>query len=136
MCPDGTQYRQVSPDAPDATTYGAWVQDAQGAQHFESRLGQSGHLSVSDACHLYAHVPWRTHNSIAESSTTTALITNLIARDRCARFQLHSGINDVSVVSDLMKSLPLVRVVFIYTLGIPELNGRFLHKCCADPGSD
>jgi len=85
MCPDGTQYRQGSPDAPDATNCGAWVHDAQGAQDVESRLEESGHnLSVSDAGRLYAHVPWRTHNSIAESSTTKAPISNLIARDHCA----------------------------------------------------
>jgi len=31
VCLDGTQCRQGSLDAPDATRYGAWVQDAQDA---------------------------------------------------------------------------------------------------------
>jgi len=57
MCPDGTQYRQGTPDAPDATRSGAWVQDAQDAQDVESRLGESGcNMSVSDAGHLFADV--------------------------------------------------------------------------------
>jgi len=51
MCPDGTKCRQGSPDAPDATSWGAWVQDA------ESRLGESGrNTPVSDAGHLFADV--------------------------------------------------------------------------------
>jgi len=55
MCPDGTQYRQGSPDAPDATRCGAWVQDALDAQDVESSLGESGRdVSVSDAGHLFA----------------------------------------------------------------------------------
>ena len=57
MCPDGTQYSQGTPDAPDATRCGAWVQDAQDAQDVESRLGESGcNMSVSDAGHLFADV--------------------------------------------------------------------------------
>jgi len=57
MCPDGTQCRLGSPDAPDATRYGAWVQDAQDAQDAESRLGESGcNTTVSDAGHLFADV--------------------------------------------------------------------------------
>jgi len=57
MCPDGTQYRQGTPDAPDATRSGAWIQDAQDAQDVESRLGESGcNMSVSDAGHLFADV--------------------------------------------------------------------------------
>ena len=57
MCSDGTQYRQGTPDAPDATRCGAWVQDAQDAQDIESRLGESGcNMSVSDAGHLFADV--------------------------------------------------------------------------------
>ena len=39
----------------------------------------------------------------------------------------YAGIKEVSVASKLMKSLTLVRVVFIGTLAIPELDGRFLH---------
>ena len=35
-----------------------------------------------------------------------------------------------------MKSLTLVRVVFIDTLAIPELDGRFLYNHCSDPGFD
>jgi len=57
MCLDGTQCRQGSPDAPDATRYGTWVQDAQDAQDAESRLGESGrNTTVSDAGHLFADV--------------------------------------------------------------------------------
>jgi len=73
---------------------------------------------------------------MADSSTTTALILNLIARDRLARRQLRSGIKDVCVASKLMKSMTLVRVVFIDTLALPELDVRFLHDCTADSGSD
>ena len=36
----------------------------------------------------------------------------------------------------LRKSLTLVRVVFINTLAIPQLDGRFLHNHCSDPYSD
>ena len=63
MCLDGTQCRQGSPDAPHATRYGAWVQDAQDAQDSqdtqdaESRLGESGHnATMSDGGHLFADV--------------------------------------------------------------------------------
>ena len=57
MCPDGTQCRPGSLDAPDATRCGAWAQDAQDA---ESRLVESGcNTTVSDAGHLFAdEVPW------------------------------------------------------------------------------
>jgi len=55
---------------------------------------------------------------MSDSSTTTAPILNPIAGDRCARRQLRSGIKDVSVASELRKSLTLVRVVFIDTLAI------------------
>jgi len=55
MCPDGTQSRLGSPNAPDATRCGAWVQDAQDAQDAESRLGESKYnTTVSDAGHLFA----------------------------------------------------------------------------------
>ena len=58
MCPDGTQCRQGSPDAPDATRYGVLVQDAQDAQDAGSRLGESGRNTTgSDAGHLFADVP-------------------------------------------------------------------------------
>jgi len=57
MCPDGTQCRLGSPDVPDATRCGAWVQDAQDAQDAESRLEESGcNTTVSDAGHLFADV--------------------------------------------------------------------------------
>jgi len=79
---------------------------------------------------------WRSQNSIADSSTTTAPILNLIAGECWARRQLRSGIKDVSVASKLRKSLTFVRVVFIDTLAITELDGRFLHNHCSDPGSD
>ena len=73
---------------------------------------------------------------MADSSTTTAPILNPIAGDRWARRQLCSGIKDVSVASELRKSLTLVRVVFIDTRALPELDVRFLHDHWADSGSD
>ena len=79
---------------------------------------------------------WRSLNSIADSSTTTAPILNLVAGDCWARCQLRSGIKDVSVASKLRKSLTFVRVVFIDTLAIQELDGRFLHNHFSDPESD
>jgi len=55
MCPDGTQCRQGSPDAPDAIRCGVLVQDAQDAQDAGSRLGESGRNTTgSDAGHLFA----------------------------------------------------------------------------------
>ena len=81
-------------------------------------------------------VPWRSQNSMADPSTTTAPIMNLIAGDRWARRQLHSGIKDVSVASKPRKSLTLVRVVLIDTLALPALDVRFLHDRLADSGSD
>ena len=57
MCPDGTQCRQGSPDAPEATRCGVLVQDAQDAQDAGSRLGESGRNTTgSDARHLFADV--------------------------------------------------------------------------------
>jgi len=81
---------------------------------------------------------WRSQNSMADSSTTTAPILNLIAGGYWARHQLHSGIKNVSVASKLRKSVTLMRVVFIdtSTLAISELDGRFLHNHFSDPGSD
>jgi len=79
---------------------------------------------------------WRSQNSMADSSTTTAPILDLIAGYRWARRQLRSGIKDVSVASELRKSLTLVGVVFIGTLAIPELDSRFLHDGWTNPGSD
>jgi len=79
---------------------------------------------------------WRSQNSMADPSTTTAPILNPIARGCWARCQLHNGIKDISVASKLRKSLTLVSVVFINTLAIPELDGRSLHSHCSDPESD
>jgi len=57
MCPDRTQCRQGSLDAPDATRCGVWVQDAQDAQDAGSRQGVSGrNTTLSDAGHLFADV--------------------------------------------------------------------------------
>jgi len=66
----------------------------------------------------------------------TSPILDLIAGDCWAQRQLRSGIKDISVASKLMKSLTLVGVVFIGTLAIPELDGRFLHDHCSNPESD
>jgi len=65
---------------------------------------------------------------MADYSTTTAPILNLIAGDCWARRQPRSDIKDVSVASKPRKSLTLVSVVFIDTLAIPELDGRLLHN--------
>jgi len=79
---------------------------------------------------------WRSQNSITDSSTTTAPILDLIAGDCWSRRQLRRGIKDISVASELRKSLTLVRVVFIDTLALPELDVRFLHDHWADSRSD
>jgi len=73
---------------------------------------------------------------MTDPSTTTAPILDLIPGDCWARRQLRRGIKDVSVASELRKSLTLVRVVFINTLALPELDVRFLHDHWADSGSD
>jgi len=79
---------------------------------------------------------WQSQNLMADSSTTTAPNLDSIAEDCWARRQLHNGIKDVSVASKLRKSLTLVRVVFIDTLVIPELDSRFLHNHGSDPDSN
>jgi len=79
---------------------------------------------------------WRSQNSIADSATTAGPILDLIAGGCWARRQLRSGIKDVSVASKLMKSLTLVGAVFIGTLALPDLDGRFLHNHCSDSESD
>jgi len=80
---------------------------------------------------------WRSHNSMTDPSTTTAPILDLIAGGCWARRQLRSGIKDVSVASELMKSLTIMRVVFVgSTMALPELDVRFLHDHWADSGSD
>jgi len=73
---------------------------------------------------------------IADSPTTTAPILNLIPGDRWARRQLCSGIKGLSVASKYSKSLTLVRIFFIDTVWIPQLNVRFLHDRGAYSGSD
>jgi len=70
---------------------------------------------------------------MADSSITAGPILDLIAEDCWARRQLPGGIRYVSVASELMNPLTLLRVVF---LKIPELHGRFLHNPWADSGSD
>ena len=78
----------------------------------------------------------RSKNSMPDSSTTTTPILDLIEGECWARCQLRSDIKGVSVASDLMRSLTLVRVVFIDPLVIPGLDGRSLHNHCSDPGPD
>ena len=74
---------------------------------------------------------------MADSSTTTAPTLDLIAGDCWPRRQLRRGIKDISVPSELMKSLTIIGVVFIgSTLALPELDGRFLHNHRSDSGSD
>jgi len=58
---------------------------------------------------------WRSQTSMADSSTTTTPILDLIAGDCWAQCQLRSGIMDVSVASKLRKLVTLVRVIFIDT---------------------
>jgi len=70
---------------------------------------------------------------MADSSTTTGPILDLIAGDCWARRQLRGGIRYVSVASKLMNPPTLLRVVF---LQVSELDGRFLHNHCSDSGSD
>jgi len=77
---------------------------------------------------------WRSKNSIADSSITTAPILDPIAGGCEARCWLRNGTKEVSVASNLTKSLTLVRVVFIGTLAITELDGRFLNTHCSEPG--
>jgi len=96
----------------------------------------SSRIFIRDVTGLNGMGCWRSQNSMADCSTTTAPILDLMAGDRWARHQLRSGIKDVSVASELRKSLTLVGVVFIGTLVIPELDGRFLHDRWTDPESD
>jgi len=73
---------------------------------------------------------------MAYSSATGTPILNPIAGGCWAWRQLRNGIKDISVASKPRKSLTLVRVVFIYTLAIPPLDGRFLNNHCSDAESD
>jgi len=59
---------------------------------------------------------------MADSSTATAPILNLIAGGCWAQRQLRSGIKNVSVASKLRKSLTLMRVVFIATPVNPSVQ--------------
>jgi len=54
---------------------------------------------------------WQSHNSMADSSTTTAPILNLIAGDCWAQRQLRNGIRYVPVALKLMMSLSAVEGV-------------------------
>jgi len=60
---------------------------------------------------------------MADPSTTTAPILDLIAGGYWARHQLHSSIKNVFVASKPRRSLTLMRVVFIDTRAISELDG-------------
>jgi len=71
---------------------------------------------------FFADLPWRSQNSIANSSTTSTQILNPIAGDRWAQCQPHRGIKDVSVTSEPMKSLTIIVVVFIGPVALSELN--------------
>jgi len=61
---------------------------------------------------------WQSLNSMADSSTTTAPIRNLIAGDRWAPRQLRNGIRYVPFASKLRKSLSSVEGVLGITLAI------------------
>jgi len=73
---------------------------------------------------------------MADSSTTSPPILDLMAGSCWAQRQLRGGITDLSVASKPRQSLTLVRVVFIDHLGIPELDGGSLHNRCSVPASD
>jgi len=79
---------------------------------------------------------WQSPRSIADLSTTSAPILGLIAGGCWARRQLRSSIKDVSGASTPRNPPTLVRVAFIDTLAIPELDRRSLHSHCSDPVSD
>jgi len=70
--------------------------------------------------------------SIADCSTSIAPILDLSGVHGWARCQLGNGINDLSVESQLRKSLTLVSVLIIDTLAIPELDGRLLYNYCSN----
>jgi len=73
---------------------------------------------------------------MADSSTTTAPILDLIAGGCWARRRLRPGIKDVSVASEHMKSLTIMEVVFLGSLALTEVDVRFLHDLWADPEPD
>ena len=69
--------------------------------------------------------------------TAAAPILNLIAGGCQAQGQLHSRIMDVSVTSELMKSVTIIGVVFIgSTLALPELDDGILLNQCSYPGTN
>jgi len=70
---------------------------------------------------------------MADTSTTTGPILDLIAGDCWARRQLRGGIRYVSVAPTLMNPPTHLTVVF---LQVSELDGRFLHNHGSDSGSD
>ena len=78
----------------------------------------------------------RSKNSMAHQSTPARPNPDLIAGGGWARSQLRKGIKNLSLASELMKSLTLVTVVFIATLTIPALYRRSLHNQSSDPESD
>jgi len=66
MCPEGTQCRQGSLDAPDATRCATQVQGAPDAGYEESASGRN--TTVSDADHLFADAA-RANSHISSSTT-------------------------------------------------------------------
>jgi len=90
--------------------------------------GLRTHLTQQDVAYLYrTHSTHRTQGPGWESQDATLLDLTQ------ATFLL---MMDISVASKLRKSLTLVRVVFMDTLAILELDSGFLHNHCSDPGSD
>jgi len=79
---------------------------------------------------------WQSQNSMADSSTTTAPILDLIAGGCWARRRLRPGIKNASVALELMKSLTIMGVVFLGPLALTKLDVRSLHDRWADPESD
>ena len=97
------------------------------------KLDVTRHTLLSMITTLNIHTPGP---QLQHSTTATQSILNLTHGGSWARRQLRSGIKDVSVASKLRNLLTLLRVIFIDCLAIPELDGRFLHDRCSDPGSD
>jgi len=73
---------------------------------------------------------------MGHSSTTIRPIRDSILGDCWVQHWRRNGTKDVSVASKPRNSLHLVRVAFIGTLAIPELDGRSLHNHSSDPESD
>jgi len=106
MCPEGTQCRQGSPDAPDATRCGILVQDAQDAQDAGSRLGESGRNTTgSDAGHLVADVARITGRDVGHLVVCGG---EELRPDHCVPWELLDSAGSVLVLWELPDSVRCV----------------------------